>query len=91
MVRDNYYEDIDRDLYLQIYLDMYTQQRDNFLNGYNCDLRNTDAQESYHNLNFDIYRNNMYFVKWIDRKTEIEELRNTPSEERVYRIAKGVF
>ena len=82
-------EDIRSDIHVQIYYNLLTNQRDNYLSSLNDDISSLSVDELIDLLRLDQLR--QAFVAWIDKKTLIASINRLPLHQRTWRFSYREF
>ena len=92
----NISNDLDRDIYIQIYFGVKTIEHDNYIKGIydkNSKILEQpfDYNQIYNEFGFFNYIERCYFVAWIDKKTAVDNNLKLSENKRIYTIKKRDF
>ena len=77
-------EQLRGNIHVQIYFNLKTKERDCWLKSKQVNINNADDEFLYDAFGASVYKDNIYFVAWIDKNTLIKRIYSLPIEKRYW-------
>lgn len=83
--------DLAADIYLQLYFQQKSKAKDMWLKQQSIDISCKDINYLYNSFRLDLYKDNLYFVAWMDKETLKTNINKLPDEQKVWTFGERQF